>query len=571
MRFARIAAVASVAVAATVTGVVVVQGIGPASAAAVAPGDQASTLPVQLVPGTSRSHSSRAQANAMTNATAAANPTSTNWAGYIASGGTYTSVSATWTQPTVKCTSNGIVTLWVGLDGDTDNTVEQTGTGADCRSGSPQYYAWWQTYPTNNQMVYSGVPVAPGDQITATVTYADGNYTMALADTSQNWSKSTTAAAPSGASNASAEVVIEAAGINNVASVLPNFAKAAFSSATMNGGPPTSAGAQPYDMLNNNNALIARTTPTDATGGAFTITYTGGTNVHAAFQSDAGSLFTYSSPGNAKQNLQMAPGTSPAVTTVPGGAETAYQDKNGYLQLTGTSGSFNSTLGMAQGTSPSITTVNGGGVMAALQANTGMLWTYSPNSGWGDLYLGMMPGTSPSITALSGGGYEIAFQANTGMLWVYATKGYTGALYLGMMKNTSPSAGTQPNGQVQIAFQANTGNLWSFPGPGGGADTGMAMAPDTSPSLATAANGDYETAFQSAAGQLMTISASGTVTQPGQPMSPGSSPAITSPASGGYEIAFQSGTDGNFWVTGDAGTVDTQQTEMRGTNPAIAQ
>src|SRR6478736_5602393 len=44
--------------------------------------------------------------------------TSTNWAGYSATSGTFTSVSATWKQPAVKCTADtAYSSFWVGLDG----------------------------------------------------------------------------------------------------------------------------------------------------------------------------------------------------------------------------------------------------------------------------------------------------------------------------------------------------------------------------------------------------------------------------------------------------------------------
>src|SRR6185369_1208757 len=46
------------------------------------------------------------------------NSTSTNWAGYAVAGSRYTSVSASWTQPAVSCTStNTWSSFWVGLDG----------------------------------------------------------------------------------------------------------------------------------------------------------------------------------------------------------------------------------------------------------------------------------------------------------------------------------------------------------------------------------------------------------------------------------------------------------------------
>src|SRR4051812_14460159 len=75
--------------------------------------------------------------------------TSSNWAGYAVTGGRYTSVSAAWTQPSVNCsvTPSGWSSFWVGLDGDTSNTVERAGTEADCSNGHPVYSSWYEMYP----------------------------------------------------------------------------------------------------------------------------------------------------------------------------------------------------------------------------------------------------------------------------------------------------------------------------------------------------------------------------------------------------------------------------------------
>src|SRR5919201_2134554 len=88
--------------------------------------------------------------------------TSSNWSGYAVTGGRYSSVSASWTQPTVNCsvTPTGWSSFWVGLDGDTSNTVEQTGTEADCSSGRPVYSAWFEMYPKYPKTYPP--PVAPG-------------------------------------------------------------------------------------------------------------------------------------------------------------------------------------------------------------------------------------------------------------------------------------------------------------------------------------------------------------------------------------------------------------------------
>src|SRR5690348_707254 len=67
------------------------------------------------------------------------NSTSSNWAGYAVTGGTYTTVTSNWVQPAVTCSSTAYSSFWVGIDGDTSSTVEQTGTEADCNGSTPVY------------------------------------------------------------------------------------------------------------------------------------------------------------------------------------------------------------------------------------------------------------------------------------------------------------------------------------------------------------------------------------------------------------------------------------------------
>ena len=73
---------------------------------------------------------------------------STNWSGYAATAGTYTSVSASWTQPTGTCSrGDQYAAFWVGLDGYSSSTVEQTGSEVDCVGRTAEYYAWYEMYP----------------------------------------------------------------------------------------------------------------------------------------------------------------------------------------------------------------------------------------------------------------------------------------------------------------------------------------------------------------------------------------------------------------------------------------
>lgn len=177
--------------------------------------------------------------------------TSTNWSGYAADSGTYTSVSASWVQPTGHCSGeNGdYSSFWVGLDGYSSGSVEQTGTDTDCIDGSPQYYGWYETYP--NPSYNFGDTVEPGDTITATVTYESGDdFKYTLADSTQNWSVSTTQT-ESGAARSSAEVIIEAPSSNSGVLPLADFGTVNLSNATVDGSALGNASPEQITMVDN--------------------------------------------------------------------------------------------------------------------------------------------------------------------------------------------------------------------------------------------------------------------------------------------------------------------------------
>jgi hypothetical protein len=179
--------------------------------------------------------------------------TSTNWSGYAADSGTYTSVSASWVQPTGHCSGeNGdYSSFWVGLDGYSSNSVEQDGTDTDCINGSPQYYGWYEMYP--NPSFNFGSTISPGDTIKASVTYAGSSkYTLTLADTTKDWSTSTSKTL-SGAPRSSAEVIVEAPCCTNSGGVLPlaDFGTVNFSSSLVNGAAIGNTSPTEITMVNN--------------------------------------------------------------------------------------------------------------------------------------------------------------------------------------------------------------------------------------------------------------------------------------------------------------------------------
>src|ERR1700726_2452533 len=168
---------------------------------------------------------------------------STNWSGYAATTGTYTSVSASWTQPAGICSrGDQYAAFWVGLDGYNSNSVEQTGSEVDCIGRTARYYAWYEMYP-NASVTYPNT-VRAGDHFTASVTYIGSNqYTLKISDTTQNWTQTTTKSL-SGAPRSSAEVIAEAPCCTASGGILPltNFGTMSFTGSTANGAAIGNAG-----------------------------------------------------------------------------------------------------------------------------------------------------------------------------------------------------------------------------------------------------------------------------------------------------------------------------------------
>jgi hypothetical protein len=146
---------------------------------------------------------------------------STNWSGYAVEGTSFTKALASWTVPTVTCskTPNTYSSFWVGIDGWTSSTVEQTGTDSDCNGSSPSYYAWYEFYP-NPSIEITSVSVSPGNHISASVTYSGTEFTITLTNetTGKSYSKSSKV---SGAKRTSAEWIAEAPCCTRSGGILP--------------------------------------------------------------------------------------------------------------------------------------------------------------------------------------------------------------------------------------------------------------------------------------------------------------------------------------------------------------
>src|ERR1700753_33245 len=192
--------------------------------------------------------------------------TSTNWSGYVLTGGSgaFTSVSSSWTEPAASCSSGTqYAAFWVGLDGDNSDSVEQTGSDSDCSGGTPDYYGWYEMYPADP--VYFTNPVAPGDSMSASVTVSGTNYTLTLTDSTQGWTQ--TENETGSFSNSSAEVITEAPSSEEGPLPLADFGTINYSASSANG---TSLGSQSptsITMVGSSGDQLDSTSGIDGSGG----------------------------------------------------------------------------------------------------------------------------------------------------------------------------------------------------------------------------------------------------------------------------------------------------------------
>jgi Peptidase A4 family len=193
---------------------------------------------------------------------------STNWSGYAAvASKKFTFVHSTFIQPKVTCpgVANQWTSAWVGLDGFTSNTVEQDGTFATCggkNNKTPQYEAWYELFPAASVNVFK---VKPGDKIDARVKFANGKFTLTIADLTSH-KKATKTASCAQCQRSSAEWIVERPALCNNAGTKCFITKLANFHVTTMGADTAAAGGATKNLGAFNNIPIFMVDPLKAGG-----------------------------------------------------------------------------------------------------------------------------------------------------------------------------------------------------------------------------------------------------------------------------------------------------------------
>jgi Peptidase A4 family len=163
-----------------------------------------------------------------------------NWSGYAVttkSTDPFTYVHSTFIQPSIICTGapDTVTSNWVGLDGFSDDTVEQDGTGANCVRGdgykTARYYAWIEMFPLASVTTFA---VSPGDRISASVSYeGSGLFSLNIADLTSHLSKTVTGTCTSCLRDSAEWIIERPAGCNQTETKCFLFALADFVSTKM--------------------------------------------------------------------------------------------------------------------------------------------------------------------------------------------------------------------------------------------------------------------------------------------------------------------------------------------------
>ena len=208
---------------------------------------------------------------------------STNWSGYAVTGssGSVSDAKGSWTVPAIQgsCPStNQYSSFWVGIDGFSSGTVEQTGTDSDCQNGAPTYYAWYEFYP-HPAFLINGLTITPGDHITAEASFNGRSFTVTITDTTTSKSFSTSAKVHS-AQRSSAEWIAEAPSSSGGILPLADFGTVSFSACTaMVSGTSGTIGSfgssvQVITMVSNSGAVKAQPSSLSGSGGdSFSVTW----------------------------------------------------------------------------------------------------------------------------------------------------------------------------------------------------------------------------------------------------------------------------------------------------------
>jgi Peptidase A4 family len=203
--------------------------------------------------------------------------TSQNWSGYTATGGTFTSVTGTWSVPQFSADSpTGADATWVGIGGVDTRDLIQAGTQQTvARTGATRYEAWVETLPQASHPV--PLTVNPGDAVTVSVTQQQAPDQWQVSFKNETTGQTYQVTEHYTSSMSSAEWIEEApSGGRGRQIALDNFGTVNFSQASaVKDGKTVSladAGARAITMVDRGGQQLAKPSSLGTDGASFSVT-----------------------------------------------------------------------------------------------------------------------------------------------------------------------------------------------------------------------------------------------------------------------------------------------------------
>ena len=511
-----------------------------------------------------------------------------NWSGQIATGSTFSGVTADWVVPAVQPTTAFEASgTWIGIDGGPGSpaSILQTGTGQATQRGSTYYYAWYEVYPNPPVLIGS---VSPGDEMQASISPDPGWPGVWLLDIGDATSAQSASEALSySGPGDSAEWIEELPTASSPPQpYLTNFGSAQFTQATAAAANPSMVSISPIDMVDAHGNLIAHAGT--LANRSFAVNYVPERTTTAVTASPAtstlGTPVTYSATvGSAGPpptgTVAFTDGSTTLCTaTVSGG--------RGSCSATNTPQGAGVVQGRYSGDANSVSSsgTTGVNVLAPpppaqhgywLVGSDGGIFTFGSAQFYGstgNLHLQRpVAGITPTRDR---GGYWL--DASDGGIFAFGDGGFYGSIPgLGLAPAGSglahsldaPIVGMVPSADGGGYFMvASDGGVFAFgdarfagscPGIGGCAGAAVAVMPDAS------GNG-YWLVTQS--GNVYAFGDAPFYGSPGQQSVPVTS-AVRTPDGRGYWILFANGAIAYY---GDAGEFGMPSSQMGGANPATA-
>lgn len=204
---------------------------------------------------------------------------STNWAGWLSTSGSFTSVSGSWIAPhaTGIAGTTSADATWIGIGGVSSNDLIQVGTvNVIAADGTVDTSAFYELLPGASQTI-PGVSVSPGDSLSASVSETSpGQWIISITDNTNGQTFTQSVAYAS--SHSSAEWIEEdpSYGRNRLIP-LDRFGVATFTNglATSGGITRNILGNQsvPITLVNNAGQALATTSALTAGGSSFSVTH----------------------------------------------------------------------------------------------------------------------------------------------------------------------------------------------------------------------------------------------------------------------------------------------------------